>query len=159
MCLPPTYSFTPSIFGIWKVFRRYISRQRFIYVSFVVPEFSNFEWFHSSRKYHFRLLLGGILAITPLKCSQILVNFWPMMQCKLMHDIGQKKNWFSHSILEVFNLCPLTPYHLGPNLLPKLKVLWRYIIMVSFISIAFVVAKLSIFKGFCSSKNYYWSAI
>ena len=85
--LPPTHSFTPSFFGTWKVFRRYISGRRFIYVSFVAPKFLNFKWFCSSRKYHFRLPLDGFLAITPLKCSQILLKFWPVMQRKIMHDI------------------------------------------------------------------------
>ena len=167
MRLPPTHSFTHSFFGIWKVFRRYISGRRFIYVSFVVPEFSNFKWFRSSRKYHFKLPLGGFLAITPLKCSQILLKFWPVMQCKVMHDIGHgfyctikkwsklgKKTDFLTQFCR-FLVSPSYALSFRPQSSAKLKVLWRYIIVVSFISIAFVVAKLWVFKGFRSSKNYH----
>ena len=60
---PPTHLLTPSCFGIWKVFRWYISGPSFIYVWFVVLEFWNFKCFHTSRKYDFRLLLGGFLLL------------------------------------------------------------------------------------------------
>ena len=61
---PPTQSLTPSFFGIWKVFRWYISGSSFIYAWVVVPKFSNFKCFHSRRKFDFRLLLGGFLYVT-----------------------------------------------------------------------------------------------
>ena len=131
MRLPSTHSFIPSFFGIWKLFRRYISGSSFIYVSFVVPEFSNFKCFRSSRKYHFRLLLS-FFGDNPLECGQICFKFCLPMQCKVMHQIfdsfysilkkwsklGEKTDFLAH-FLEIFSLHTLTPYHLGPNLLPN----------------------------------------
>ena len=73
--LSSTHSFTLSCFGIEKVFRRYISGPSFIYVSFAVLEFSNFTCFRTSRKYHFRLLLGGFLEVTLWTVVKLVLNF------------------------------------------------------------------------------------
>ena len=61
----PAYSLTSSFYGKQKVLRWYISGQGFIYVWYPVATFLTFKCFHSSRKFDFRLLLGGFLAITP----------------------------------------------------------------------------------------------
>ena len=108
MCLPSTHSFTPSKFGIWKVFRRYISRPSFIYVSFVVPEFSNLKCFRTSRKYLFWLLLGNFLEVTPLNVFKFVLNLstdavesnaseiWQFLFCfKEMVKIGWKKDFLA----------------------------------------------------------------
>ena len=56
------------------------------------------------------------------------------------------KSWCFGLFLEVFWPRPLKRYGWRPNFLPKWKALWWYIIVVSFISIAYVVAKLWICK-------------
>ena len=153
MQTPPVHSFTTSFFGTWKLFRRYISERRFIHVSFVVAEFSNFKYLRSSRKYYFWLLLGGLHEmwsnlIETLTTDAMRSNtsfFWQsLFNSKEMVKIGPK-NWFT-----LFYTLSFMPQSSA-----KLKLLWRYIIVVSFISIAFVVAKLWIFKCFRSSKKYH----
>ena len=77
--------FAPSFFCKWKVLRWYIYHVSFIYIWILVPEFSNFNFFRTSKKYHFRLLLGSFWGLTPP--NRVIWNLWPMMQCKLMHSI------------------------------------------------------------------------
>ena len=166
MCLPPTHSFTPSFFDIWKVFRR-MSGPSFIYVSFISSSrVFKFQMFSYQQKVLFLAASGWFFGGNPLECGQISFIFWPPMQCKVMHHIPDSfysilnmvkigpKNWFFCSFLVVFSLWPFTPYHLR-SYIAKLKFLLRYIIEVSFIGIEFVVAKLWIFKWFHSSKRYH----
>ena len=72
---PPIHSLTPSCFGKLKVFRWYISGPSFIYAWFVVLEFWNFKCFNTSRKYNFRLLLGGFLEVTHWNMVKLVWNF------------------------------------------------------------------------------------
>ena len=65
--------------------------------------------------------------------------------------IGPKNRFFG-SFIEVFHERPLTPFDLRPNFYAKWKVSWRYIIVVSFICITFVVPKLK-----CSNVSWRWS--
>ena len=53
----------------------YISGPSFIYVRFVVLKFWNFKCFHTSRKYNFRLLLGGFLDVTHWNVVKFVWNF------------------------------------------------------------------------------------
>ena len=62
------------------------------------------------------------------------------------------KNWFLGSFSEVFDYALLRPMSYA-SFFAKWKVSWRYIIVVSPISIAFVVVKLWIFKCLRNSKN------
>ena len=75
MRFSPTHLLTPSCFRILNVFRWYISGQSFIYVWFVVLEFWNLKCFHTSRKYNFRLFLGGFLDVTHWNVVKFVWNF------------------------------------------------------------------------------------
>ena len=57
------------------------------YVWYAVFEFSNVKCFHSSRKYDFWLLLGCFFGHNSPRCGQILLKFWPIMQCKVLNQI------------------------------------------------------------------------
>ena len=144
-----------------------MSGPSFIHVSFISSSrVFKFQMFSYQQRVPFLAASGWFFGGNPLECGQISFVFWPPMQCKIMHHILDSfysilemvkirpKNWFFCSFLVVVSLRSFTPYHLRPNL-AKLKVLWRYIIKVSFISIKFVVAKLWIFKCFRSSKRYH----
>ena len=67
----------------------------------------------------------------PLKCGQICLKFWPVMQCNIMHQACdgfyfilkkhlklRQKNFLAH-FERFFVFCLLTPYELHPNLLPN----------------------------------------
>ena len=82
----PTHLLTLSCFGILKVLRRYICGPSFISVWFVVLEFLNLKCFHNSRKYNFRAASGRFFGRNPLKCCQICLEFWTVMQCIVMHQ-------------------------------------------------------------------------
>ena len=72
---PPTHLLTPSCFGIFNVFRWYISGPSFIYVWFVVLELWKFKCFRTSKKYNFRLLLGSFLDVTHWNVVKFVWNF------------------------------------------------------------------------------------
>ena len=114
----------------------------------------------------FRLLLGGFLAITAPNAVEF---FWNLEQsCSTRQSItydtvfdivlkipgnGAEKPIF-WLFLRDFLTTPSYSLRVTPQFFAKSKVLWWYIIMVSFISLAFVVPKLKIFKCFhgnCSS--------
>ena len=106
----PALWFTPSVFGKWKVLRWYIYQASFIYIGFVVPQFSMFKCLPTSRKYHFRLLLGGLLPITSPNLIKFVWNFhhWcNSKQCikyvsffhfiqKKWSKLGQKANFVAY---------------------------------------------------------------
>ena len=113
-----------------KVLRLFICHVSFIYIWLVISEFSYLKCFRTSRKYQYRLLLGGFLSITPRNVVKLVWNFWPVMLHKVMRQMFDsfysilkkwsklvKKNWFSCSFLEVFCLQPLMPDEICPNLL------------------------------------------
>ena len=45
-----------------------------------------FQMFSYQQRYNFRLLLSGVFLCNPLKCGQICLKFWPVMQCNIMHQ-------------------------------------------------------------------------
>ena len=92
------------------------------------------------------VVFNGLLPqmITSPICTKLVHTLRLSVQFQNFLEI-KPKNWFSDSFYEVFCLCPLTHYKLCP-IFPKLKVLWIYTIVVSFISLAFAVVKLQIFK-------------
>ena len=127
---PPAHSLAPSLFGMLKVFRWYKYSPSFIYVwLIIVLEFWNFKCFHTSRKYSFRLLLGGFLDVTHWNVVKFVLNF---DQCNVMHQeyggfyfvlkkhlkLSQKTDFLAH--FERFLVyAPFTPCELHPNLLPN----------------------------------------
>ena len=88
------------------------------------------------------------------------------MQCEVMHQIfdsfylivkkwsklGQKTDF--HIIFRGFPFTPSDALWVTPQFFAKWKVSWRYIIVASFNGVAFVAAKLKMFKCFGSRKNY-----
>ena len=88
----------------------------------------------SSRKYHFRLLLGGFLDVNPrnkihsvwiLTGDEIQFNasdIWQFLfYCKEFVKIGPT-TWFFGSFWQVFCLHSLTPHELRPNFYTKWKI-------------------------------------
>ena len=63
--LPPAHSLTPSLLCKWTVLRWCICGPSFIYMWHKNLEFWYFKSSISSRKYHFRLLLGCFLDVPP----------------------------------------------------------------------------------------------
>ena len=81
---PAALRFTPSFLGKWKLLRRNIYHVLLIYIWLVILEFLNFECFRTSRNYHFRLLLCGVLAIIPPDVVKIWnINQW----CNVLYGI------------------------------------------------------------------------
>ena len=88
------------------------------------------------------------------------------MQCEVMHQtfdsfylivkkwskLGQKTDF--HIIFRGFPFTPSDALRVAPQFFAKWKVSWRYIIVASFNGVAFVAAKLKMFKCFGSRKNY-----
>ena len=64
-----------------------------------------------------------------------------------MVENGQKNDFLAH--FEFFSLHPCTPYEIHPRFWPIKIPYLRYISVVSFIRIAYVVVKLKTFKVFC----------
>ena len=162
---PPTQSLTPSFFDIWKVFRWYISGSSFIYAWVVVPKFLNFKCFHSRRKFDFRLLLGGFLYVTSWNVVKFIWYFEQWCNAKqyiryvtvFIQFQRNGQNWAKKLIFWLisrgFSFTPSYALLFTPQSPAKLKVLWRCITVVSFITVAFVVAKFYIFKCFGSSRK------
>ena len=77
------------IFVILKVFSWYIlvhiwaKFHIFLICSSPVLKFQMFSY---QQRYNFRLLLSGVFLCNPLKCGQICLKFWPVMQCNIMHQ-------------------------------------------------------------------------
>ena len=76
------YFLTPSaifsfahFFWKWNVLRWYIFHVNFIYIRLVLPKFSICKCFGNCRKDHFRLLLGGFLALAPPNIFNFVWNF------------------------------------------------------------------------------------
>ena len=163
---PTTQFLTPSFWVTWKVLRWYISGPSFMCAWFIVPEFSNLKWFRRSRKYNFRLTLGSFLAITPQngvryvsdldqQCSTRQWFVYVTLFVVLLENVGNSaKKLILWHFLGFFWFTPFYTLWVMPNFLVKWEVSLKYIITVSFISIAFVVVKLYIFKGFCRSRKY-----
>ena len=141
-------SFRPQSSAKLKVLWRYIILVSFISIAFVVAKLWVFKCFRSSKTYH---------------CSQILLKFGTVMRCNITHHIyygfwysseNSKKLSQKTDFLALFQrfliYALLHPKSYAP-VFSKWKVSWRYIIMVSFIGVAFVIAKLSIFKCFHGS--------
>ena len=75
-----------------------------------------------------------------------------------LRDVKVETLWISWDFLAFFRDFSTTPSYVlwvTPQFFAKSKFSWRYIIVLSFISIAFVVAKLRIIKCFPTSKNYH----
>ena len=100
------------------------------------------------------------------KCRQFCLKFWAVMKCKIMHQIcygfywrvkiwsklGEKKLIF-WLILRGFLFTPSYILWVTRQYFDKWKTLLRYMFVVSFISIAVVVAKLKFSKVFCSTSE------
>ena len=110
-----TLSFTPSCFWKWNVLRWYIvlswyiCHVSFIYIWLLVPKFSIWKCFGNCRKHHFRLVLGGFLALpNSLKYSklcflEILTSdaiqgnasdmslFWNLIYLTILRNIKRKQ--------------------------------------------------------------------
>ena len=153
LCPLPAHSLTSLCFVILKVFRWYTSGPSFIYVWFVVLEFWNFKCFHTSRNYNVRLLRGGFLDVThwnmvkfvwnltsdALHCNASgILRFYFILKKNL--KLSQKIDFLGH--FERFWFMPSYALWVTPQSSAKSNVLRRCIIVVSFISVAFVVVKL-----------------
>ena len=73
-------------------------------------------------------------------------DLWVVIPKKFLKNSPKKLIlWLA---FRTFSTTPFYTLRATPQVLAKWKVLWRYIILASFISIAFVVAKFRIFKCF-----------
>ena len=73
-----------------------------------------------------------------------------------LHEFKVESSWILGQFWVVLGPHPLTPVLGGPQYCAKWKASWRYIILVSFISIAFVVPQLSRFKYFPISQIWHF---
>ena len=73
------------IFVVLKVFIWYMSGPSFIYVWLVVLQFWNFKCFQQ-QKVQFQAASGRFFGRNPLKCGQICLKFWSVMQCNITHQ-------------------------------------------------------------------------
>ena len=122
---------------------------KFLYVWFVVWEFSNFKCFGRSRKYYFRLTFGGFLAITPQngvryvwyldhQCNTRQWVIYVTLFIVLLENGGNSaRTLILWHIFRGFWFTPSYTLWVTPQFLVKWEVPLRCII----ISIAFVVLK------------------
>ena len=148
---PAALRHIPLDFGKRKLLRWCIYHVTFIYIWLIIPEFSNFKCFHTSRKYHFRVPSGWFFGRKNLKWCQIRLKFWPVtIQSNasntwrfLFHSWKtletEQKNLFLAHFERFFADAFLRPTIYAPTFLSKNS---RYIILVRFIIIASVVANL-----------------
>ena len=113
-----------------------------------------FQMFSYQLKVQFQPASGRSFGCSPLKCGQIHLKFWPVMQCNIMHQtcdnfhfiLKKAWNWSRKTIfwliLRGFWFTTFYVLWVTPQSLAKLNTLWRYIIVVRFISVAFVVVEL-----------------
>ena len=80
---PAALRHIPLDFDRGKVLRWCIYHVAFIYIWLIIPKFSNFRCFHTSRKYHFRVPSGWFFGRNHLKWCQISLKFWPVIQYKV----------------------------------------------------------------------------
>ena len=69
---PAALRLTPSIFGQWQASSWSIYQASFIYMRFVVPQFWMFRCLPTSRKNHFRFVLGDFSPITSQNITPFL---------------------------------------------------------------------------------------
>ena len=151
-CTPTCPFIAMPIFMEMKVLSWYICHASFTYIWLVIPKFLYFKSFLSSWKYHCRLLLGGFFGRNTPKYCQNNSKFWLVMQRgdasgmrPFFLFLENTWNWaklFFWLFFRGFSIMPFYALCLMPQSSAKLKVLWWYIIMVSLISIAFVVPTL-----------------
>ena len=148
-----TLSFRPQSSAKLKVLWRYMILVSFISIAFVVAKLWVFKCFRSSKTYH---------------CSQILLKFGTVMRCNITHHIYygfwyssenskklSQKTDFLALFQRFFVYALLRPLSYAPIFF-QMKCLIRYIIVVSFISMAFVVIKLLIFKCFRRTRKFHF---
>ena len=80
--LPPHW-LTTLFFGKRKVLGLVHIWAYIIYISFILCLICSFRVF----KCHFWLLLGCFFGHNSPRCGQILLKFWPIMQCKVLNQI------------------------------------------------------------------------
>ena len=123
-----------------------------------------FQMLSKHQKVWFQAGFGWLFVHNSPKFGQICLKYSPVIQWNVMHQICHAfhctiKKWSKLSqkklifwlFLKGFQVTPSYAQWVTLEFLGKWKVSWRYIILVSFISITFVVVKLCIFKGFRSS--------
>ena len=113
-----------------------------------------FQMFSYQLKVQFQAASGRSFGCNPLKCGQIHLKFWPVMQCNIMHQACDsfyfvlRKSWNCAKktifwlILRGFWFTTFYALWATPQFLAKLNTLWRYIIVARFISVAFAVVRL-----------------
>ena len=137
-CVPTNPFIDTLIFVILKVFSCYISGPSFIYVSFVVLQF----W-----RYNFRLLLGDFLDVTHWNVVKFAWHFDQWCNPNVMSFLFLKNTWnwakkpIFWLILRGLWFTPSYCLWFAPQSPAKFNFLWSYILVVSFISLAFVAVK------------------
>ena len=132
----------------------------FIFIAFGVLKLYMSKVSCTTKKGHFGLLLDGFCYITTPNQVGFLQNFdqWcsamQSITCVMVFDIVFKirkmepKNPFLGGFFDCFPATPPETLSATPKSFVEWRVSWRYTILPSFISIAFVVLKLKIFKKF-----------
>ena len=103
--------------------------------------------------FNLRLLLGGVLDVTPWNLVKFVWSFhqWLMqhnasVMVVLIFFLKSTRNWARKTIfwliLRGFWFTPSYALWITPQSSAKFNLLWRYILMISFISLAFVAVKL-----------------